>query len=317
MAGSASAATKTIDVGTVYTNSTSALAAETLITVPAGAAFDFRSTSNAYKNYQYVIYISGTGPDGLGALRNTGTVDFKTDDANLTKIALNADALIKANRYMSLLAKKYARTQLSLNGHTLTIDMATGKSFAFYHVASASATGTVRLRNGILAVPSYSSDAGSDLENATFEIVGANSELKVSGLGIYVKNLLMSDSARLTGKGFVGINGGVFKPSETASAFTGTLRIWGSSITIDLSGLDGTWMFPAYDFYKVTSSTVTIKPGAWVSTRSGLIKLVSWSELPSNITFVLDSESRKHYRLVADSAGLWLRRKPGLVITVF
>ena len=150
----AQAATKTIDAGTVYTNSASALAAGTSIVVPDSAAFDLRTVANnKYKNFKYTITIAGSGPDGLGALRDTGTHDPKGDDPQISNITLSDDALIKSDRYMALLAGSYDGTKLTLNNHTLTIDMATGKKFALFHAGPYSTKGNVKLVNGILSVP--------------------------------------------------------------------------------------------------------------------------------------------------------------------
>ena len=305
------AATQTIDVGTVYTNSASYLATSTAIVVPDGAAFDLRTIRNAsYYNYQYSITISGDGPDGLGALRDTGTHDPKGDDPQIATITLSGDALIKSSRYMALLARKYAGVNLNLNNHTLTLDMADGKSFALFHGGPWNSTGHLKLVNGILLVPQAQSGTTlyyTDLELATVSAEGPRSVVEVNGdgAGIYVKNLLMSDSATLVGNGFIGINGGTFKPSETDSAFTGILRIWGN-ITIDLSGLDGAWKFPAHDFYKCSSSTVTLKLGSWATEGTGGRKLVSWVAPPSSVTFALEASVTSNWRQVKRMDGLYL-----------
>lgn len=307
----AQAATKTIDAGTVYTNSASYLAGGTSIVVPDGAAFDFRTVRNStWYDYQYAITIAGSGPDGLGALRDTGTHDPKGDDPQIASITLTGDALIRSSRYMALLAKRYGETRINLNSHTLTIDMATGKSFALFHAGPWNAKGTLKLVNGIFSVPRAKNENTyyvSDFESATVAVEGPNSVLSVDGdgAGLYVKHLLMSDGAKLVGNGFIGINGGTFKPSEKNPAFTGILRLWGN-ITIDLSGLDGTWTFPAYDFYKCTSSTVTLKAAPWATEGTSPKKFVSWNTPPSSVTFKMDSSFTAGWRLVVMHDGLYL-----------
>ena len=170
------AATETIDVGTVYTNSASYLAANTAIMVPEGAAFDLRTIRNAsYYNYQYSITISGDGPDGLGALRDTGTHDPKGDDPQIATITLSGDALIKSSRYMALLARKYELARLNLNNHTLTLDMADGKSFALFHSGPWNSAGHLKLVNGILLVPRAQS--GSTFHYTDLELITISQRL--------------------------------------------------------------------------------------------------------------------------------------------
>ena len=307
----AQAATKTIDAGTVYTNSASYLAGGTSIVVPDGAAFDFRTVRNStWYDYQYAITIAGSGPDGLGALRDTGTHDPKGDDPQIASMTLTGDALIRSSRYMALLAKQYGGTKINLNSHTLTIDMATGKSFALFHAGPWNAKGTLKLVNGIFSVPRAKNGNtyySSDFESATVAVEGPNSVLSVDGdgAGLYVKHLLMSDGAKLVGNGFIGINGGIFKPSEENSAFTGILRLWGN-ITIDLSGLSGTWTFPAHDFYKCTASTVTLKVAPWAKEGVAGNKLIGWDAPPLSVTFKLDTALPEGWRMVIRHDGLYL-----------
>ena len=309
--GTAQAATQTIDVGTVHTNSASSISAGSTIVVPEGAALDMHTVqNNTWFDYKYSVTIAGSGPDGLGALRNTGTLDPKTDDPQISNITLTGDALIKSSRYMALLAQAYAEAKLMLNNHTLTIDMDEGKNFALFHSGPWNTSGTVKLINGVLLVPMAKNGNRyyfTDYEAVTVVIEGPKSVLNVTGTGagIYVKNLLMSDSATLVGDGFIGINSGTFKPSETDSAFTGLLRIWGN-ITIDLSGLDGAWKFPRYDFYKCSSSTLTLTPAEWAMEGSGGKKIINWASPPELVSFQLDSAHSANWRLVKRIDGLYI-----------
>ena len=168
----------------------------------------------------------------------------------------------------------------------------------------------MKLINGVLLVPMAKSGNTyyfTDYEAVTVAIEGPKSVLNVTGTnaGIYVKNLLMSDSATLVGDGFIGINSGTFKPSETDSAFTGLLRIWGN-IKIDLSGLDGAWKFPRYDFYKCSSSTLTLTPAEWATEGSGEKKIINWASPPESVSFQLDSAHSANWRLVKRIDGLYI-----------
>ena len=304
----AHAATTTIDVGTVYTNSASYIAGGSEIVVPDGAAFDLYTVQNSgWYSYRYSITIAGSGPDGLGALRDTGTHDPKEDDVQISTITLSGDALIKSARYMALLGRRYAETKLNFNNHTLTVDMEDGKSFALFFGGPWNTAGELKLVNGVLLVPAANGHY-TDFEMVTVTVQGANSVLNVNGdgAGIFVKDLLMSDAATLVGNGFVGIVRGTFKPSETDSAFTGLLKIAGN-ITIDLSGLDAAWKFPAHEIYgKVTSPTVTLKLASWATEGTGGKKLINWAAPPASVAFQLESSLSAGWRLVKRIDGLYL-----------
>ena len=298
-----------INVGTVYTNSVSAIEAGSTIVVPDGAAFDLRTISNSdWCNYKYSLDIAGCGPDGLGALRDTGTVDPRHDDVIIPSITLSGDALIKSDRYMALLDSGYADTTLMLNGHTLTLDFAEGQYFSIYRGGPWSSTGVIKLIRGGILVPTITGRWGySDFENATIEIEGPHSIFNIDGTqaGVYVKNFLMSNSAKLVGNGFVGVNKGTFRPSEKTSDFSGRLRIWGD-IVIDLSELDGPWTFFSHDFYQVSSAMVTLKPASWAIAGSVGHKIVHWVNRPAAITFQLDASVPANWQIVERADGLYL-----------
>ena len=308
------AAEYSVAANTVYTNSPSPLAVGTTIVVPDGAAFDLHTTSNSgWYNSRYSFSIAGTGPDGKGVLRDTGTCDPKADDPQIISITLTGDALIKSDHYMALLERSYAATYINLNNHTLTIDMADSKKLAMFTCGPWSAKGTIKVVNGVLGVPcSYNGTKKTygftDFENATLEVTGAKSELNISDVnaGIFLQNLFMGDGAKLTGNGYFSVKSGTYRPSEKASSFTGTFKVW-NNISLDLTQLDGTWNSPTFGFYNTSSATITITPGEWATAdTTKAVKIIAWTAPPANLTFTLASAYQTNWRLVTCADGAYL-----------
>ena len=86
------------------------------VEVKDGAAFDVAGNSNG----SAVRYkIAGVGPDGNGALRNTGG-DVGNGSGQMYGLELTADAKVTGNS-QGFIGPSYAATTLALNGHTLTL----------------------------------------------------------------------------------------------------------------------------------------------------------------------------------------------------
>ena len=112
------------------------------VEVKNGAAFDVAGNGNG----NAVRYkIAGTGPDGNGALRNTGG-DVTNGSAQMYGLELTADAKVTGNS-QGFIGPSYAANTLVLNGHTLTLALNSGKSFWFCN-ASSSTSGTVLVTGG-------------------------------------------------------------------------------------------------------------------------------------------------------------------------
>ena len=113
------------------------------IEVLDGAAFDFNGNGNGNAVY---YKIAGSGPDGLGALRNTGA-DGTNGQAQMSGLELTADALIRGTASFGMINASYNTSALVLNNHTLTLDMPSGKTF-WIATANSSSAGTVYVKSG-------------------------------------------------------------------------------------------------------------------------------------------------------------------------
>ena len=134
------------------------------VEVKDGAAFDAAGCGNG----NAVRYkIAGSGPDGNGALRNTGG-DVGNGSAQMYGLELTADATVCGNS-QGLIGPSYAATSVLLNGHTLTLDLASGKSFWFCNVTTTT-EGTVYVKSG----QAYFHKTESKMGNIDFVVEGAN-----------------------------------------------------------------------------------------------------------------------------------------------
>ena len=160
------------------------------IEVKDGAAFDLNGT---YDNMAYYT-LSGSGPDGAGALRNNGA-DINQTYSNMKGLALAADATVGGTGNYGLVnSDGYAATSLDLNGHTLTVNLAAGKSFRIRN-AQSSVAGTVYVRSGSAEFV----NAASSIPNVDFVIDGANAVFNhTSGSG----NLTIHDATVKNGGQF-------------------------------------------------------------------------------------------------------------------
>ncbi|MBR0067351.1 MAG: autotransporter-associated beta strand repeat-containing protein, partial [Kiritimatiellae bacterium] len=101
------------------------------ITVSAGGTFDFNGQRDFY-SYQMTL-------DG-GTIRNTGA-DLGGNTAQVGSLAVTADgSRFEARKNIGLLNHDHGQTLLDLRGHTLTVDIAAGKSFWLYNTVVSNGT---------------------------------------------------------------------------------------------------------------------------------------------------------------------------------
>ncbi|MBR0066435.1 MAG: hypothetical protein IJQ00_02475, partial [Kiritimatiellae bacterium] len=135
------------------------------IEVLDGAAFDFNGNGNGNAVYYKV---AGTGPDGLGALRNTGA-DCANNQAQMSGLELTADAYIGGSASLGLIHSNYAASTFKLNDFTLTLNLPSGKSFWICNVTTSNA-GTILVKSG----QAYFHNKESKLPSVDFIVDGAN-----------------------------------------------------------------------------------------------------------------------------------------------
>ena len=164
------------------------------IEVLNGAAFDMNGNANGNAVYYKV---AGSGPDGQGAIRNTGA-DCGSGQAQMSGLELTADTYIGGSASFGLINSGYAATTFKLNGHTLTINLPSGKAFWFTSVTSSNA-GTVLLKSGQINTVYNSSAKDMALSSVDFVIDGPYADLYKAG-----------SSKKMTARDITVMNGGKF-----------------------------------------------------------------------------------------------------------
>ncbi|MBO7654251.1 MAG: hypothetical protein J6U40_04955, partial [Kiritimatiellae bacterium] len=155
----------TIAEGEVKMGNNAVLAGGTHITVKDGATCDMAGRGD---NVAFVT-IEGTGPDGKGALRNTGG-DISNSTAQMAGFELTGDATVYGTGHLGLINSSYNPTTFELNGHTLTLDLTAGRGFWFCNTTGTSG-GTVYTKSGI----PYFHRTTVNIPNVDFIIDGQNS----------------------------------------------------------------------------------------------------------------------------------------------
>ncbi|MCQ2393359.1 MAG: SGNH/GDSL hydrolase family protein [Kiritimatiellae bacterium] len=192
-----------IEAGLVEMGNAAAFGNKMPVTVKNGAAFDTKGWSDNCID----ITIEGTGPDGLGALRNTGAA-LGTGVSQLAGLRLSGDALIYATGHFGLINLNYAPTVLELNGHTLTMDYSKGQGFWMSNTSGSSA-GTFIVKQGIPYT--YNKSYVVNIPNVDFIIDGADSLFRIPTADYASKTTVGSITLLNGGKYEEGNNNGYMK----------------------------------------------------------------------------------------------------------
>ena len=200
------------------------------IEVLNGAAFDFNGNGNGNAVY---YKIAGTGPDGNGALRNTGA-DCGNNQAQMSGLELTADALIRGTASLGIIHSGYAASTFKLNNNTLTLDLPSGKAFWICNVTTSNA-GTIFVKSGQAYFHNKESKIGSvdfviDGANAVFQKPSGGPKCTVRDIIVknggalneyvnntYIRNLHVFDGGRVpnTGIAWIYTSGTVLVSNET------------------------------------------------------------------------------------------------------
>ena len=278
------------------------------VVVNAGCAFDF----NGYELYvDYSFVLNG------GELRNTGAAKG-WNKAQVSTVSLTADSSLSLDRSYGMVGGGISETNLKLDGNTLTINTASG-SQAIFENTTATAGKVVAQGAGELYIgppPSFSNQSGCNGFLGTATDVSIACALNLQHWMKVRDYTALYDGSGNSGTAVLEVYG-TFKPVGTG--FYAPTMQGGSAI--DLTEWEGTLPPAGIKVADVDSaSTVTVKldtdspdTKAWARTRQNLI---TWETAPVNVTFVLDSESERHFRLVKSDTALQLTPKPGFIIIV-
>ena len=246
------------------------------ITAAAGGTFDFDGKKDFY-SYQMIL-------DG-GTIRNTGA-DVGSGTAEIGSMDVTADgSRIEVRSSVGFINTGYAQAQLNLHGHTLTVDIASGKGFWFDNVVvddgTLDVTGAgnfVMDKTGIIAT------------NVSFRIGAAMSvNVPVSVRDYIALYGDVSNSGTAALKVY-----GTFKPSAHNFFYGCTMQ---AGSTIDLS--ERTSPLPTVsDFVDgdhtlkfASGATVTIDVGDRAASLARGTRLMSWSAIPGGVTFTFGAEA--------------------------
>jgi len=127
--------------------------------VKSGGAIDFRgiTTANALKLGNEQVYAEGEGPDGLGALRNDGTL---SQYWALSYLTLTGPLTVSANQRLDIRGDGPTLTYLNLNGHGIT--KKGSNMFGLTHTTATNDLGTsfIDITAGSVTLEEYASLSG-------------------------------------------------------------------------------------------------------------------------------------------------------------
>ncbi|MBO7684117.1 MAG: hypothetical protein J6T51_05275 [Kiritimatiellae bacterium] len=246
------------------------------ITVATGGIFDIDGKKDFY-SYQMIL-------DG-GTARNTGA-DVGNGTAQIGSVIVTAEgSRFEAQNNIGLINYGFRQSQLDLRGHTLTVDIASGKSFWLYNTVVSDGTLDVT-GAGLLDIDK----TGIIATNATFRIGAAMSVNVPVSVRDYIA-LFPSGN----GVGTAALNVyGTFKPSAHNYYYGPTMQ---DGSTIDLSARTSSLpsVSDSWDGDRTlkfaSGATVTIDVGDRAATLARGTRLVSWSAIPAGVTFTFGPEA--------------------------
>lgn len=279
------------------------------IVVEDGAQFDVNGTGNTV---YYYFTISGSGPDGLGAISNKKTVSNVYGTAYLMRdIELADDAAIGGTSYVSLKFGDWAAGNIVMNGHALTLTNATVYAGNRTYVGE----GHIEIGDGA-ALSFYQHN--SSASNCVVTVYG-NLNQNAGGF-MAVKSLVFENGASFWSKATTGhpttIVFDTYAPnmSYTGSDLTGPIVQLGDTQhltpTLDLSRFCTNGVEVVFAAEKTTfqpGATVSVKLGDRVIGDQDGKKIASWSVRPQGVKFVCGDEGR-NCTFAAESDGLYIYR---------
>ena len=279
------------------------------IVVEDGAQFDVNGTGNTV---YYYFTISGSGPDGLGAISNKKTVSNVYGTAYLMRdIELADDAAIGGTSYVSLKWGDWAAGMVVMNGHTLMLTNTT------VYAGNRTYVGEGRIEIGGGAALSFYQH-NSSASNCVVTVYG-NLNQNAGGFTA-VKSLIFENGASFWSKATTG-----HPTTIVFDTYAPNMSYTGSELTGPIVQLgDAQHLTPTLDLSRFCTNGVevvfaagqtTFQPGATVSVKLGdrVIgdqdgkKIASWSVRPQGVKFVCGDEGR-NCMFAAESDGLYIYR---------
>ncbi|MCR5414486.1 MAG: DUF2807 domain-containing protein [Kiritimatiellae bacterium] len=173
------------------------------ITICAGATLDLANTAGVC----YSIVSQG------GTITNSGS-DIGDNERQMTTLTLEGDTTITGNTF-GLLGSGYASTTLTLNGHKLTVNLNSGKTFILCNT-TISGSGTLEIASATCSAVRDKACAGTD-EGFTLQID--------SGATFSVPQTSACTFANVTNSGTINLSGGSFTVNGTYAPAAATATI--------------------------------------------------------------------------------------------
>ncbi len=151
-----------VKAGLMQTGLAGAFPQGTLVVVENGGAFDVCGLLS-----DLAYQIEGAGPDGQGALRNSG-VNIGEGNGQMQGLTLTGDAKVNLQGDFGLVSAGFAANELRLGGHTLTLACNNGKAFWFCNTTCPDA-GVIRAEG---CAPFFTK-GNSSLPDVDFIVTGA------------------------------------------------------------------------------------------------------------------------------------------------
>lgn len=299
-----------------------------------GGQFDLNGSH--FPDYDYKL--SGSGPDGSGALVNSsgpGFVEWHASNSGntgfLRSISLDADATLGGTSNWCISVRNMYSNPLLLNGHTLTFDMA-ASGHLYLGTTAFTGEGAIVYAGGVAgtagqAVPSAENADVTVRAGAKFDTYNSQfSPLKslVFDGGAYT----MSD--RQTSKNYTTVVYETYAPNLASNVGdTNVLphpRLQLGDAQHLATTLDLTRFETAFN-----ASTTTFQSGSTVavdlSGRNANLKTIAKSESPyvvlwngntpaAGVAFAIDATTGEKFRLFRDATGLRIVRRAGLAVII-
>jgi autotransporter-associated beta strand protein len=225
------------------------------ITINSGGTVDINGLAGTYG-----YTIAGTGALGTGALINTGG-DPGTGQAQMSALALSANASLGGTGNFGLLSSGYGANTLTLNGYTLTkvgsnqfylatstvtsgtVDIAAGQIY-MHNGSSSGAAASWVLQN--VSANNQTGGAALNLNNQAFSVgslsggglLGGNINLGTATLTVGALNTNTTYAGKIFGTGAVTKTGtGTLTLSGAQSWYSGKTTIGGGTVSVSQIGL--------------------------------------------------------------------------------
>ena len=275
------------------------------IIVEDGAQFDL--AGRIYHDYDYDL--TGSGPDGTGALVNSGVVSNPwlvggSNRAYLQDIRLSGDTTLGGPQAWALLFYNYvAEHTLYMNGHTLSI-----KGVNLYGVSIAySGSGRIVVEDDATFELCRSTKTAPDCD---FEVKGTLSQ---NGAGLTtVKSLVFDSTGTYSSTSASPVSFEVrtiYAPPTAAASGSAATQ---PTVTLGAAGYYDTTLDISLFSTVFDGTTTTFYPGSALTVRLGsrtftepTTKLVSWTAKPDITDLIADGENLEGISLGMTDDGLY------------